>query len=176
MKYTFMPAKLLHSIGRTDKTDQPVCVLIGRPDVCLRLKQGSHDFYSYWVLFHHHIINMKTIASLRAMGVSLIVAGLCLTACKSRTATDPAAPPPASPATPDTSVTTNSTTAVQIESTDSLAMGVKDATKDYPTVTAKVDDGVITLNGELKKTQLPKLMQSVHSLHPKKVVNNLVLK
>ena len=118
---------------------------------------------------------MKRTAYTGVLCLALATA-LTFTACKSRTATDPQAPPPASPSVPDTAVTTSSTTALQIESTDSLQAGMKDAIKDYPMVHASVDSGVITLNGEIRRDQLPKLMMSLHSLHPKKITNNLTIK
>lgn len=120
-------------------------------------------------------LHMKRTAYTSTLCLTLAM-GLAFTSCKSRTATDPQAPPPASPTAPDTAITTNSTTAVQIESTDSLQAGIRDAVKDYPMVHASVDSGVIMLNGEIKRDQLPKLMMSLHSLHPKKITNNLTVK
>jgi len=104
------------------------------------------------------------------------MSGTLFTACKSKTQTDPQAPSPASATAPDTAISTNSTTAVQIESTDSLQAGIKDATKDFPLVHTAIDSGVITLTGEIKRSQLPRLMMSLHSLHPKKITNNLTIK
>lgn len=57
-----------------------------------------------------------------------------------------------------------------------LALAVKDATKDFPTVAATVNDGVVTLKGELNKADLQKLMMAVNALKPKKVDNQLVIK
>ncbi|RYY49581.1 MAG: BON domain-containing protein [Chitinophagaceae bacterium] len=74
------------------------------------------------------------------------------------------APPPA-PAAP-----------VTIAADDPLTKGVADATKDFPTVTATVADGVITLNGEIAKAKLQTLMQSLNSLRPKKIENKLTIK
>ena len=64
---------------------------------------------------------------------------------------------------------------VEITADDPLAKAVIDATKDFPTVKAEVKDGVITLNGEIKKASLPKLMQSLNALKPKKVENQLTV-
>ena len=72
------------------------------------------------------------------------------------------APPPAPPVT--------------VSADDQLTKGVADATKDFPKVQAKVQDGVVTLTGEIKKTDLRKLMQSLHSLNPKKIDNQLKVK
>lgn len=73
-------------------------------------------------------------------------------------------PPPAPPAP------------VVISPDETLMKSVSDAIKDYPTVKAEVKDGVVTLTGNLKRSSLPKLMQAVQQLHPKKVENKLTLK
>lgn len=57
-----------------------------------------------------------------------------------------------------------------------LTQGVTDATKDFPTVTATVNNGVITLTGNIKRSDLPKLMQSLSSLKPGKINNQLTIK
>ncbi len=56
---------------------------------------------------------------------------------------------------------------------DPLMASVKDATKDYPTVTATVNDGVITLTGSIEKSRLQKLMMALNGLRPKKIDNQL---
>ena len=76
------------------------------------------------------------------------------------TVTPPPPPPPAVVINPD----------------DALIKGVTDATKDFPSVKAAVQDGVITLTGEIKRSSLPKLLQSLNSLKPKKVDNKLTIK
>lgn len=64
-----------------------------------------------------------------------------------------------------------------IAPTEVLSAGVKDATKDFPTVTATVDaDGVVTLNGTLAKSKLVNLMQALNTLKPKKIENKLTIK
>lgn len=68
------------------------------------------------------------------------------------------------------------TNPVTIAADDPLTKSVTDATKDYPTVNAAVDNGVVTLTGEIKKASLPKLMMALNSLHPKKVDNKLTVK
>ena len=68
------------------------------------------------------------------------------------------------------------TAPVEIAADDPIASGVRDATKDYPTVNASVSGGVITLTGEITKAQLPKLMQALNSLKPRKIDNNLTVK
>lgn len=73
----------------------------------------------------------------------------------------PPAPPPAS---------------VEVTSDDALTTAVKDAIKDNTGVMADVKDGVITLTGEIRKTDLPKLMQKLNALKPKKIENKLTIK
>jgi osmotically-inducible protein OsmY len=63
-----------------------------------------------------------------------------------------------------------------IVSDDPLAKSVTDATKDYPGVTATVNDGVITLTGSIAKTSLKKLMMTLNGLNAKKIDNQLTIK
>ena len=58
---------------------------------------------------------------------------------------------------------------VEITADDPLTSAVKDATKDYPTVTATVKDGVISVSGELKSDSWKKLKMALDGLKPKKV-------
>jgi hypothetical protein len=74
-----------------------------------------------------------------------------------------------------TADTATYTAPVQISPDDQLTTGVKDATKDFPGVTATVSNGEVTLTGNIKRDRLPTLMQSVQALHPKKVNNNLTI-
>ena len=53
---------------------------------------------------------------------------------------------------------------------------LKDAIKDYPNVTATVNNGEVTLTGSVQRADLPKLMQRVQALNPTKVNNNLSIK
>lgn len=57
-----------------------------------------------------------------------------------------------------------------------LTKNVADAVKDYPTVVAQVNDGVVSLTGEIKKDDLPKLMMTLSSLKPKQIANKLTVK
>ncbi|AHF14851.1 BON domain-containing protein [Niabella soli] len=59
---------------------------------------------------------------------------------------------------------------------DVLNNTLKDAIKDNAGVKAEVKDGVVTLTGEIKKADLPGLMQKVMGTHPKKVENKLTVK
>lgn len=72
--------------------------------------------------------------------------------------TTPPPPPPAM--SPDTALT----------------QGVTDATKDFPTVKASVNNGEITLTGSIKRSDLKTLMQSLNSLNPTKINNQLTIK
>ncbi len=56
-----------------------------------------------------------------------------------------------------------------------MAGAIKDATKDFPTVSASVADGVVTLSGSIKKDKLPKLMMAISALRPKKIENKLTV-
>jgi hypothetical protein len=80
----------------------------------------------------------------------------------------------------DTTTVTPAPTAapapVEIAPDDALTTGVKDATKDYPTVKTTVNDGEITLTGEIQRSKLQGLMQSLQSLRPKKINNQLTIK
>ena len=69
------------------------------------------------------------------------------------------APPPPPPAP------------VVISADDALKTSLAAALKDFASITADVKDGVVTLNGEIKKADLPKLMQAVSAMHPKKIEN-----
>jgi len=99
----------------------------------------------------------------------LSLAGILATSCKSKKQETP------SNTTTAVDTTVNTTAPVQISPDDSLTKGLQDATKDYPGVNATVNNGEVTLTGTIKRENLPKLMQSVHALNPKKVNNNLTI-
>lgn len=65
---------------------------------------------------------------------------------------------------------------VVISEDDVLKTGVMTALKDYSTLMADVKDGVVTLTGEINKTDLPKVMQALSALHPKKIDNKATVK
>lgn len=54
--------------------------------------------------------------------------------------------------------------------------GMKDATKDFPSVTYTVNNGVIVLNGTISRNDLPVIMQRANALKPVRVENNLTIK
>ncbi len=64
----------------------------------------------------------------------------------------------------------------EIAGEDVLSKSVSDLVSSYETVSASVNDGVITLTGDIKRTQLTALMQSLNELKPKKIENKLTIK
>jgi hypothetical protein len=68
------------------------------------------------------------------------------------------------------------TAPVEINADETLRNSVRDAIKDHPGVTADVNEGVITVTGEIKRADLPTLMQKLNALNPKKVENKLTIK
>ena len=65
---------------------------------------------------------------------------------------------------------------VLVNTDSALMQGVTDATKDFPTVTAAVSNGEITLTGSIDRSRLQTLMQSLNTLNPKKINNQLTIK
>jgi hyperosmotically inducible protein len=58
---------------------------------------------------------------------------------------------------------------VEISPDEALTSRVKDATKDYPGVTATVNDGVVSVSGNIKRDAWRKLKEDLDGLKPKKV-------
>ena len=58
---------------------------------------------------------------------------------------------------------------VVISADDPLSKSVTDATKDYPTVKASVNAGIIIVSGTLSTEKWKKLKMTLDGLHPKKV-------
>ncbi len=116
--------------------------------------------------------------SFKTFIVVAVCALLSVTACKSKngsvTNTDTAAA--YMEPRQDNATVKPDTAQVQISPDDSLTKMAKDAVKDYPGVTASVNNGEVTLTGNITRDKLPKLMQSVNAMHPKKVNNNLTIK
>ncbi len=94
--------------------------------------------------------------------VTLLVAGFSCKNKKDDKATDTT-----------TTTTTTPSAPVEISGDETLRQGITDATKDFPGVTASVNDGVITLTGSIEKDRYPTLKQSLDALRPKQVINNL---
>ena len=115
------------------------------------------------------VLNVKTLA-----GVLILTASIQMTACKSKTKDNSNTTTTTMSA--DTATNTANTAPVTVSNDDDLKRGVKDATKDYPGVNAEVNNGEITLSGQIKRDNLPKLMMTLSSLRPKKINNNLTVK
>ena len=115
---------------------------------------------------------MKHFSFRSALFVLALSAGLDLASCKNKAKENPDS------TTTTTSADSNNanSSAPEISSDATLESGVKDATKDYPGVTATVSNGEVTLTGTLERDKLPTLMQSIQGLSPKKVNNQLTLK
>ena len=74
------------------------------------------------------------------------------------------------------SVVNNATVApppppVVISPDEMLKAGVDSALKAFSGLTATVAEGVVTLSGEIKRSELPKVMQALSALQPKKIDN-----
>ncbi|MDB5245866.1 MAG: hypothetical protein JWQ40_260 [Segetibacter sp.] len=101
----------------------------------------------------------------------LFSTGVYVTSCKSKTKDE------STQASADTTAVTPVPSApVEIAADDALTTGVKDATKDHPGVNATVNNGEITLTGNIERSKLPDLMQTLNSLKPKKINNQLTIK
>ena len=105
----------------------------------------------------------------------LFSAAIAFTSCKDKTDTkntNTVTPTQAQ----DASDTTNHTAPVQVTGDEALKTSVADATKDHPGVRAEVNNGEITLTGEIKRDNLQTLMMSLNTLKAKKINNNLSIK
>ena len=122
---------------------------------------------------------MKKLSFKLLLAVASFTAISYLPACKSKGTSDNNADSAAAQL-PDTTVMTDQPAApggsVTISPDDSLNNNLKDATKDFPGVTATANNGEVTLTGTISRDKLPQLMQHVNALHPKKVNNNLTIK
>jgi hyperosmotically inducible protein len=56
-----------------------------------------------------------------------------------------------------------------------LEAGLRDATKDFPGVQARVENGVVILTGTVQRSRLTTLIQSVQALRPVRVENQLTI-
>ena len=65
---------------------------------------------------------------------------------------------------------------VTISPDNTLRDSVNETLKSYNGVTATVNDGVVTLEGTIKKDDLQPLMMKLNSFQPKKIENKLVVK
>jgi osmotically-inducible protein OsmY len=93
----------------------------------------------------------------------------------SETTTDTAVS--AAPVEPEVAPAPATTAPVGTAAADAeLNTKVTDAIKDYPGVTAAINNGEVTLTGEVKKADLPKVLQAVNATSPAKVNNQLTVK
>ena len=65
---------------------------------------------------------------------------------------------------------------VAVSADDSLRQKLPSVTKDFPGVNATVSNGEVTLTGTVERDRLPRLMQSVQAMNPRKVNNQLTIK
>ncbi len=59
---------------------------------------------------------------------------------------------------------------------DLLLTNVGVALQEFPTLSAAVGNGVVTLTGEISRAELPKVMQALSALNPKKIENKATVK
>ncbi len=121
---------------------------------------------------------MKQLPFKTFMMAVALYAGISLTACKSKSDSNTTNADTATMMEPqqDNATVKPDTAPVTISPDDSLNTMAKDAVKDYPGVTATVNNGEVTLTGDITRAKLPKLMMAVQATHPKKVNNNLTVK
>jgi hyperosmotically inducible protein len=68
------------------------------------------------------------------------------------------------------------TAPVMVSADQTLSTAVAAVVSAYPGLIANVQDGVLTLSGEVKKSDLPKIMQALNALRPKKIENKAAIK
>ena len=78
--------------------------------------------------------------------------------------------------TPTTADTSTYVAPVEVNTDDALQRGVADATKDFPGVNAAVNNGEITVTGNISRSDWMRLKPSLDALNPKKVNNQLTIK
>ena len=115
----------------------------------------------------------------KTLGLSLLlVAGMHLASCHSNTKTNANASDTVNSTTTNTAgdpMTNTANTPVQVAPDDALRNNLKDATKDYPGVTATVSNGEVTLTGNITRDKLPRLMAAINALHPKQIHQNMTV-
>lgn len=65
---------------------------------------------------------------------------------------------------------------VVINPDDQLSKSVADVAKDFSGVSTSVANGVVTLTGNIRRSELPRLMKALNTLKPKKIENKLTIK
>ena len=115
---------------------------------------------------------MKHVTSKTLLLAVTLVAGSYFSSCKNKAKEPDTTTTTVAPASIDTSSVQAPT--ITVSPDNALNTGIKDATKDFPGVTATVNEGEVTLAGNVSsRDQLQKVMMSINSLHPKKVTNNI---
>jgi hypothetical protein len=106
----------------------------------------------------------------------LLVAGFTVQSCgnKKKNDTTNSTTTTTTTTAPDNN-TSGSSTPVTVSGDEEIRRGAMDATKDFPGVTATVNNGEITLTGTVQRDRLPTLMQSLNTLKPKRINNNLTI-
>lgn len=102
----------------------------------------------------------------------LLSSNLFLTSCKDKKK-ETNTTTTSSPTTIDTSTYA---APVDVSSDDALRRGATDATKDFPGVNATVNNGEITVTGDISRDDWMRLKPSLDALNPKKVNNQLTIK
>lgn len=115
---------------------------------------------------------MKHITSKTLLLAAALTAGFYFSSCKSK-AKDPDTTTVAPASTDNNTMQAPPPPPVTVAPYDTLSAGARDATRDFPGVTASVENGEITLTGNITRDKLPGLMRSLSSLHAKKINNNL---
>lgn len=67
------------------------------------------------------------------------------------------------------------TESIVVTPDNELRDGVTKATKKFKRVQAAVDNGIVTLRGEIDRDDLPALMQDLNSLRPRRIENQLAV-
>ena len=107
------------------------------------------------------------------LGLALLLSSnLFLTSCKSKKKETNTT----TTSTPNTIETTTNTAPVEVSGDDALRRGVTDATKDFPGVNAAVNNGEITVTGNITRDDWMRLKPTLDALNPKKVNNQLTIK
>jgi hypothetical protein len=115
---------------------------------------------------------MQQLFATKKWFLAACVVAISLTACKNRDAGTPATDTVTTTAPADTLPVT---APVVISADDSLRSKTRDALKDYPEVTATVNNGVVTLTGTVTRSKVTRIVQAVQGTRPKKVENQLTI-
>ena len=78
--------------------------------------------------------------------------------------------------TTTTDNTTNNTAPVVVNNDDALRTSTNNIVKQYPGVTADVQNGVVTLRGSITRDKLQNLMMQMNEIQAKRIDNQLSVK